>query len=177
MEEAKERFSITTDEEADWAFEKLAFYQKKADELEVQRENFVKSYKKKIDDWYNPQNEKNQDEINFFQSLIEEYRLTKPDGKVTVPSGKTSVRTTKKFTKDETALLKYVESAHPEFIENNPKVKWGDFKKTLTAINGQAVDENGEIVDGVTTQEETKVTYKPNMAVIDLPESGENDGK
>lgn len=171
MDEVKERFSVKNDDEADWAFEKLAEYQRQADQLEKQREEFAKKYQKRIDDWYNPQNTSIQDQINYFQGLIEEYRLTKQDGKVNVPSGKTSVRTTKKFIKDENVLLAYVESNHPEFIENNPKIKWGEFKKTLKPVNGKAVDENGEFVEGITTQEETKVTYKPDMEAIGLPES------
>lgn len=175
MDEIKERFSIKNDDEADWAFEKLAEYQHKADLLEEQKEEFAKKYQQRIDKWYNPQNNSIQDQVAYFQSLIEEYRLTKPDGKVNVPSGKTSVRTTKKFIKDENKLLVYVESNHPKFIENTSKVKWGDFKKTLKPVNGKVIDENGEIVEGITTQEETKVTYKPNMTAIGLPESEVSD--
>ncbi|MCY9806536.1 host-nuclease inhibitor Gam family protein [Lentilactobacillus senioris] len=173
MDEVKERFFLKNDDEADWAFEKLAGYKRQSKQLENQREKFAKKYQKRIDDWYNPQNTSIQDQISYFQGLIEEYRLTKPDGKVNVPSGKTSVRTTKKFIKDENVLLAYVESNHPEFIESNPKVKWGEFKRTLKPVNGKAVDENGEIVEGITTQEETKVTYKPNMEAIGLSESEE----
>lgn len=175
MDEVKERFFLKNDDEADWAFEKLAEYKHQSEQLESRRDEFVAKYQQKIDDWYNPQNTSVQDQINYFQSLIEEYRLTKPDGKVNVPSGKTSVRTTKKFIKDENKLLVYVESNHPEFIENTSKVKWGEFKKTLKPVNGKAIDENGEIVEGITTQEETKVTYKPNMTAIGLPESEVSD--
>lgn len=166
MDEVKERFEIATDEQADWAFERLAQYRQQQINLSNEKSKYLEMYNKKISDWFEPQNNNLNNQISYFESIIENYRRTKPDQKVNVPSGKTSIRTSNVYIKDDDELTAYVEKEHPEFIK--PTVVWGDFKKTLTLVNGQAVDENGEVVKGITTKQESKVFYKPNMKSIDL---------
>lgn len=173
MQEIKEPYRISDDSGADWAFTELAKNKKVAENLQKQADIYRESYNSKVDKWLNPQMDKVNDNISYFEGLIEDYRQTKPDGKVNVPSGKTSTRTTKKWNKDDKLVLSYVEANHPEFIK--PTLNWADFKKTLKPVNGKAVDENGEFVEGIETHEETTVSYKPDMTIVELPESEASD--
>ena len=62
--------------------------------------------------------------------------------------------------KDDEALKAFVKESAPEFIETKETVKWGEFKKTLTATeDGRYITADGEIVDGVTFEEKPDVFY------------------
>lgn len=152
----KERFRITDDVKANWAFQQLAEKQsernkqlKKYQEFVAQNEEFKERTVGAIDR-----------DIEYFQSLINEYRETLDDKKVNVPAGQTITTKTKSPVYDDEQLLKTVQNKYPEFI--NSTVAKGDFKKTLNAVNGKYVDENGEVVDGITYEDKETVSFKLN---------------
>lgn len=55
---------------------------------------------------------------------------------------------------DENKVLEFLEDNELyDFIEIKKSIKKTDFKKQLTGSNGLAVDENGEIVEGIVSSE------------------------
>ena len=161
----KERFKIENTEQLTWAFRKLKAY--KAKEREI--EEVANAERERIDAWEKKEKKKIQDSIEYFESLIYEYhmeQLTKdPKAKtLSTPYGKSKARTNKPKPEkvDENAILKHVlENRMEEFIK--PTLKWGDFKKSLQIVEHEgklvAVDENGQIVEGIVVKPE-ETTFK-----------------
>ncbi|MEY8441840.1 hypothetical protein AALA17_04170 [Lactobacillaceae bacterium 24-114] len=72
-------------------------------------------------------------------------------------NGSISKRENTTYLHDDKKLLANVPD---KFIKKS--LKWSDFKKTLTATdNGMVVNEDGEIVEGVTAKKNFKVIISP----------------
>lgn len=152
------QFRIEDDATANWAFQKLS-------ELDSEKEKQLEQYRifvSQNEEWKKRKVGKLDSDIERMQYLIEEYRLTKPDGKINVPAGKTVVRHSKAIEYDDNELIKFVEANYPDYINNKPSVIKGELKKKLTAANGNFIDENGQIVAGMTYTEQESVSFKTN---------------
>lgn len=150
-EEYKERFKITDLSGADWAFEKLAAIKTRMKEKEALAEE--KRYK--IDAWLESETAKDKQSAEYFESILIEYyqelRASDPKAKLSTPSGKvTSRKLQPKWEYDEERALQYFKETHPEIVAVKESFNKAEAKKLLKPLEtGQAVDENGEIVDFV----------------------------
>lgn len=111
--------------------------------------------------WYEPAKQKRQTTIDNIEALIEEFYVEQyrkdPYYRYKSRNGSVSKRETTKLVHDDSKLLKTVPD---KYVKRS--IKWGDFKKTLhDAGNGKVVNEDGEIVDGVTAEKSLSVIIKP----------------
>lgn len=154
-------FRITGIDSLNWAFRKLSAL--KAKEAEII--NLAKAEKERIEHWEATEKASLNYDIEFFESLINAYHAEvlneDPKAKtLSTPYGKSKSRTSKAQPDkaDEATILKYIEENQmTEYIK--PTLNWADFKKSLTIAGDKIVDENGQIVPGVTVKPET-ITYK-----------------
>ncbi|MDE3837903.1 hypothetical protein C0966_00575 [Bacillus methanolicus] len=158
--EEKQRFEITSLDSLNWAFRKLAAF--KAKEAEIIE--LAKAERERIDMWEEQQKASIKSEMEFFEGLIYQYhaKILRDDPKaktLSTPYGKSKARKTKEQPEkaDESAILKHVlDNDMEEYTKKS--LKWADFKKSLkiveTGNNKYVVDENGQVVPGVTIKPE-----------------------
>ncbi|MEK5390179.1 host-nuclease inhibitor Gam family protein [Margalitia sp. FSL K6-0131] len=161
QEELKQRFQITNIESLNWAFRKVSALQSKAKEIET----LAAAEKQRIDQWAVSELKPIENSLDFFKQLITEYHSKQlevdPKAKtISTPYGKSKTRKTSAQPEkaNEEDILQYVfENNLDEFVKSS--VKWVDLKKTLkiVEISGEkvVVDENGQIVPGVTVKPES----------------------
>lgn len=120
--------------------------------------------------WYESAREARQNELGYIDSLIDDWFLRQyeknPYYRYRSRNGSVSKRSITTWKHDDAKLL---ENIPDKYIDVKPKVKWGDYKKTLEVTDdGKVVNkETGELVDGVTASKSIKVNIKS-------PEEGEN---
>lgn len=148
------RYHVTTDVEAGRQFQKLAELDQQETDLKEQKQAYIRQ----ITEWYDRKMNAINEKRDNAQALINEYRLTKPDGKVDTPFGQTIVRHSTKTKYDETTLTDYLKDSHPELLKYS--VNKNELKKAVKNVDGRAVDENGEIVDGIKFEQTESVSYK-----------------
>lgn len=148
------RYHVTTDVEAGRQFQKLAELDQQETDLKEQKQAYIRQ----ITEWYDRKMNAINEKRDNAQALINEYRLTKPDGKVDTPFGQTIVRHSTKTKYDETTLTDYLKDSHPELLKYS--VNKTELKKAVKNVDGRAVDENGEIVDGIKFEQTESVSYK-----------------
>lgn len=163
-EEVKQRFKIENLDSLNWAFRKLSALQ--AQKREIQQ--LAQAEMDRIHEWEEAELKSIQNSYDFFTSLITEYHSTilaeDPKKKtIATPYGKAKSRLSKETPDkvNEDLMLEHIKSSGmDEYIKES--VKWGDFKKSLNIaeIDGKkvAVDENGQVVEGVTIKPES-VTF------------------
>lgn len=132
--------------------------EQQADDIQRQQEL------QETEDWYQPAKKARDAEINEINYLIDLYAQQKlaedPYWRYRSRNGSVSVRRSTVWTHDDDKLIDEVPD---QYI--NRKVKWGEYKKTLTPLdNGKVVDENGEIVDGITAERQAKIQIKPTSS-------------
>lgn len=113
--------------------------------------------------WYEPAREARQNELGYIDSLIDDWFLRQyeknPYYRYRSRNGSVSKRSITTWKHDDAKLL---ENIPDKYIDVKPKVKWGDYKKTLDVTDdGKVVNkETGELVEGVTASKSLKVTIK-----------------
>jgi thioesterase domain-containing protein len=158
--EEKKHFEITGLDSLNWAFRKLAAF--KAKEAEITE--LAKKERERIDFWEAEQKKTIQAEVEFFESLINQYhaKVLQEDPKaktLSTPYGKSKARKSKAQpdkTNEKEILQHVLDNNMEEYIK--PSLKWADLKKSLriVEVDGKqvAVDENGQVVPGVTIKPE-----------------------
>ena len=134
-------------------------------QIEMEQQKDDKQRQKEIDEtnsWYEPARDQRQNALGYVNSLIDDFFMRQyeknPHYRYRSRNGSVSKREITTFNHDDSKLLTHIPN---KFIATNPKVKWGEYKTTLTATDdGRAVNEDGEIVDGVTTTKGIKVIIK-----------------
>jgi sulfur carrier protein ThiS len=155
------KFEITDLNSLNWVFRKVAALKSKEKEIkqvaDVERE--------RIADWERGELSTISNSLSFFENMVQAYHAKQlaedPKAKtISTPYGKSKTRKSSEAPEkqDEAKLLEYViENEMAEFIKNS--VKWADLKKSLkiVEISGEkvVVDENGQIVPGVTVKPES----------------------
>ena len=146
----KEAFKIDNDSSAEWALRKISQIEQKylrAAELCQTEIEFYQSAK--LEAAKQRDNEKGyflSQLAMYFETLP--YKTTKTQSTYSFPSGKLIKKLEKQeLKKDDAVLIKTLEGT--EFVENKPSLKWGEFKKTLTIIGDKVIDDNGEVVEGI----------------------------
>lgn len=155
------QFEITDLDSLNWAFRKLSALKSKEKEIR----QLANVERDRIDQWEKSELSTIENSTSFFESLIQQYHAKQlaedPKAKtISTPYGKSKTRKSKEAPEkaNEDELLEYVlENEMLDFIKNS--VKWSDFKKTLkiVEISGEkvVVDENGQLVKGVTVKPES----------------------
>lgn len=113
--------------------------------------------------WYVPATKTRQDEREAVESRIKDFYLTQyeanPHYRYKSRNGSVSKRKNVKYTYDDQQLLSKVPA---KFIKTTKELRWGEYKKTLKVLDdGRVVNEDGEIVEGITAKNEINVIIKP----------------
>ncbi|MEJ6401006.1 host-nuclease inhibitor Gam family protein [Nicoliella lavandulae] len=152
----EQEFKIDSDQLANWAFMKIAENDAEVKRLKEQHQVYIKQ----ADEWYQRKASKAIDSSEYLKQKLDEYRQTQPNQKVDVPAGQTIVRHTNKPIYDDVKLTEYVRSNAPEMLKYS--VDKTKFKKTIKNVDGKAIDENGQIVDGMHFEQNESVSFKLN---------------
>lgn len=166
-EEEKSRFKITDLETLNWTFRKAHALQSKINEVEQLASHEINRIKK----WEADEKKKYQDNLSFFEYLVNEYHRQElqnnPKTKtLSTPYGKSSSTTKRRSValKDEQTVLEHIQSNNlMEYQKLDISLKWEDLKKTLKVveIDGEEVviDENAMVIEGITVKPE-ETTFK-----------------
>lgn len=156
-----ERFKVRDISGAEWCLKKISRAQAKYDEIKA----YVEAEKAKLDAFLADAKAQYDGDKGYFESLLMPYAMQQLEGQkkkksIKLPSGTIGFKSVPaEIKKDDEALKAFVKESAPEFIETKETVKWGEFKKTLTAAGGRFVTADGEIVDGLTYEEKPDVFY------------------
>jgi hypothetical protein len=157
-------WKIDNDDKAEWALTRIQ-------EEENESKRFVDDCQKRID-IYQKKIEKEQERLNYSTGILKaqllEYFATVPHKKTKtqetyrLPSGNLKLKYGKlQYRHDDKALLKFLQDRDmTDYIKTTQAPKWGDIRKTLVPAGDKAVNQDGEIVEGVTVEhgpEEFKV--------------------
>lgn len=165
MHEEKEPFRIQDDSAMNWVFRThINPHHKRLKEIEEMYQENLRI----INDWKEKESKPHLSELEYWEGLVQHYhheQLLQDDKRKTIstPYGKSKSRRSKAAPEQvdkEATLMHLKANGLTDYIKEEPK--WGDLKKTLTIAehNGHpvAVDENGQVVDGVIIKPES-VTY------------------
>jgi len=154
-------FEITDINSLNWAFRKLAALKSKEKEIK----QLANVERDRIAEWEKGELSSITNSVNFFESLVTAYHAKQlaedPKAKtISTPYGKAKSRKSKEQPEkqNEDQILQYVfENELDEFIKSS--VNWAELKKSLkiVEISGEkvVVDENGQLVPGVTVKPES----------------------
>ncbi|WHY75728.1 host-nuclease inhibitor Gam family protein [Neobacillus sp. WH10] len=155
------KFEITDINSLNWAFRKMSALKSKEKEIkqlaEVERD--------RIAEWERGELSTISSSLEFFENMISIYHakqlVADPKAKtISTPYGKSKSRKTKEAPDkaDEAAILQHViENGMDDYIKNS--LKWADFKKAVKIVevagHKVVVDENGQLVPGMTVKPES----------------------
>lgn len=156
-----QRFTIRDDNAAEWALKKIRTEDERYARLRAVCEAQVEFYTRKIAE-YDRQLERR---TGYLQSLLEGYfsevdhKRTKTQESYELPSGKLVLKHQRpKVTRDDELLADWcMMNGHEAEVEYVTKINWADLKGKLTETATGYVDENGEIVPGITLEEREDV--------------------
>ncbi|MGN1044213.1 MAG: host-nuclease inhibitor Gam family protein [Acutalibacteraceae bacterium] len=146
-----DQFEIKDIHTLTWAFRKLS----ELNEQKKEKEQLAEAERERISSWLDADLKPINDSISYFEGLIQAYhaKLLEENPKLktlSTPYGKAKSRQTKETIEkvNEDELLNYVTSnGLNQYIKNS--VKWADLKKDLHIVNGQVINDDGEIVPGL----------------------------
>lgn len=165
-EKQDDRFIVDDPEKADWALRQI----QKAKRQQAENAKCVAKLNEEpqqlIDannEWLESENSKLDESIEYFESLLHEFMNTNlqddPKFKFSSPYGRLSTRKSKKWTFDDDELIERYK--HTDAVKETFKLNKTVLKKHLKVVNGKAIDiDTGEVVDGVSIEEERKITIK-----------------
>lgn len=120
--------------------------------------------KQKIDAWLEQQIANRQEAIASQENLLRLYaedRLKNSKRKsVSLPSGKFGFRKQPpKITHNDTVLLAFAKETAPQFVKVKESVDWAGLKKTCVIDQDKMIDENGEVLPGITIEQQEPKFY------------------
>lgn len=157
VDNQKERYQITTPDQAEWALKKL----RKIAEKEQEVHQLVDAELFKLENFRKSEIERLANEKTFFEGLLFEYHTPKyeddPKGNKTLrfPSGSITFKKQQpNFVRAEDDLLDWVKAHRPELVKVKESVDWANLKKDCQiTVDGQLVTADGEIVEGVVVEQ------------------------
>lgn len=161
LQAAEQQFEITDINGLNWAFRKISALKAKQKEITT----LANVERDRINEWEQNELKPLQGSISFFETHIQRYHAEQlaedPKQKtISTPYGKSKTRTSKAAPEqsDKETLLQYaIENELDDCLKT--EVKWADFKKKIkiVEISGEKVivDEDGQIVPGVTIKPES----------------------
>lgn len=155
IESESTEFSINDDNTADWAVRTIKQENEERDRLISIAQDQIDELTDRIADIKKKYGYK----TAFLESLLGRYFDTVPhsktktqesykllSGSLVLTKPKVSIE---KPDENSTDFINYVKTHAPKYIKTTETVNWGEYKKTLKAVEGVIIDENGEIVDGL----------------------------
>lgn len=152
--EGDDRWRIETDSQAEWVIRKIKEEKDEAERIINTCKEMIKYYEEEI----KKTQESLDKTVKHFTVLLEEYfekvpkKRTKTQESYKLPSATLVRRYPKpKPEVDKEKLVSWLkERGLQDYIEVEEKPKWGEFKKIVNFAGDKVVDENGEVVEGVT---------------------------
>jgi hypothetical protein len=151
-EDYKQEFRITDQGGAIWAMRKIKSINTRLADVKLTATAEIS----RIREWAQAEEEKADRERAFFEHLLKDYaeRLRTEDPKfksLKLPHGKIAFRKqSPEFIRDNNILLAWIKANRPEFVRVKEEPDWSSLKKEVAVAGEQAVDANGEIIEGVT---------------------------
>lgn len=143
-----EGFRVTDDGKADWAVRKIAEHKKEIDRIK----DFAKERIEQIKRWQESEVESLENNIDFLESLLQEYLYNTEQKRIKLPSGNVNIRKQQpKWVYNDSLVLDALEKAQmDEFIRIKKEVNKSELRKHVEIVNGKAVNkETGEVIDGI----------------------------
>ena len=155
------KFVIDNDEKAEWALNKIREERAEAQRIINVCETMIKRYQEKIQ----AVKEQLPRKTAYLENQLMEYfekvpkKKTKTMEKYELPSGVLKMKYPKpEFKKDEDKLLQWLKDRQmSEYIKIKESPDWANLKKSINVVGNKAVDENGEVVEGITVVEKPPV--------------------
>lgn len=159
--EENETWKITDAITADWALDKI----REAKAEYNQKEMVVREKIRQLEEWLGKEREKMDRTVNFFTAKLQEYfeiapkRKTKTQEVLELPSGTLRKKyPAPEFKRDDEQLLAWLKERNmSEYIKVKEFPDWANLKKLIKIAGEHIVDDNGEIVEGVTVIERPPV--------------------
>jgi len=155
------KFEITDKNSLNWAFRKVSAL--KAQEKEIKQ--LADAERERISEWERSELSTISNSLSFFETMVAAYHAKQleedPKAKtISTPYGKSKSRKSKEVPEkeNEEAILQHViENGMDDYIKTS--LKWSDLKKAvkIVEIAGEkaVVDENGQLVPGMTVKPES----------------------
>jgi phage/plasmid-associated DNA primase len=158
-EQESSGFVVDNDRRAVWCLRKIKHLKQKQQKNEKLAEAEIEDIQKEIDEvqeWLDKENEKYQNSIDYFESLLYFYtlELRKEDPELKthkLPFGKLQFRSKRpKWNYDNSKLLDFVSTNYREFVKVKESVDKRKLKQMTEVVGNKVVVKNtGEIVEGV----------------------------
>ncbi|MGH1256891.1 MULTISPECIES: host-nuclease inhibitor Gam family protein [Bacillus] len=161
LQDAEQQFEVTDIDGFNWSLRKISALKEKEKEITT----LANSERNRITEWEKNELNPIHSSISFFESHIRRYHMEQlaadPKKKtISTPYGKSKTRKSGETPEqqDKAQVLQYaIENELDDCLKT--EVKWADFKKKLkiVEISGEKVivDEDGQIVPGVTVKPES----------------------
>jgi hypothetical protein len=152
-------FVVDNDRKAVWCLRKIKHLKEKQAKNEKLAESEIEDIQKEIDEvqkWLSGENDKLQNSIDFFESILYSYALELRKGEPELkthklPFGKLQFRTKRpKWNYDNAKLLDFITSNYRELVKVKESVDKRKLKQMTKVVGGKVVvKDTGEIVEGV----------------------------
>ncbi|WP_432401026.1 host-nuclease inhibitor Gam family protein [Wukongibacter sp. M2B1] len=165
-EKLRERFKITDLDQANWALRKLAALNKQ----EAETKELADKERDRIKSWEDKELDSIDRSRSFFEGLLTVYFMDEKQHnskfKISTPYGKVSTRKQQpKWEYDEEKVIQSLkDTKNLELIRTKELPDKTAIKKVVSVLDGQVVDEDGQIIEGI------KVTEQPEKIVIKVVE-------
>ncbi len=161
-QQIQEVFAVVDLESAAEAQRRIAYFEDKKAEIDAIIEKQIAPFLEKVEKikmWGEESKKEYIEKQVHYSNHLEQYLRTevakqveagkKPKKTIKLPYGKISLKAQQpEFQKNDEELLQYAKGAG--YAKLNWSVEWSELKKACTVVDGKLVDENGEIVPGVT---------------------------
>lgn len=151
--EHRERFKLENLDSANWALRKLKALEDKKKEIE----QLAKVELDRINNWKKEELEGMKDNEDFFNFLLKEYyreqRELDPKFKLSTPYGKVTSRKQTTWNYDNEKVINWLQQNDKELIRTKYEPIKADIKKKYAVVGDKVVTSDGEIVDGITIEE------------------------
>lgn len=154
--EQRERFEVHDLNSANWVFRKLSAINEKNKEIDA----LAEAERERITKWQEEEKKRNESNREYLESLLIKYyteEKAKDDKfKLSTPFGSISARKqAAKFIYDEEKLMTFLkENNRSEWIRIKEEIDKVSLKKAVQVSGDVVVDENGEIIDGITIEDQ-----------------------
>ena len=157
-EEPEARFVVDDDSKAEWCLEKIREANR---DKETWKAHFEGQYAKIAAEC--------DETIQKMEMLLEEYFRNVPHRKTAtqesypLKGGKLVFKKQQpEFDRNDEKLIPWLEKNKPEFVKVKKQADWDGLKKVCAVIGNDVVDDEGEIVPGVTAKE------RPNIFKVEV---------
>lgn len=167
MEEQTEQetFEVSDLETAAEAQRKIAYYMEQQQKIDQIAENQIEPWEQKIEKiemWQKQEKEKYAQRQAFYENRLEQYMRQdveeqkkkghKPRKSIKLPYGEIKLaKQQPEFQRNDTELLGYAKKNG--FLKVSEDIDWSSIKRKCKVFGDKLIDENGQIVPGVTVVE------------------------